>query len=139
MVVGSRRQAREAALQVLYLADLCVWETEEIPKAVRSEEPLSEKAQAFTSHLIAGVMAELKTIDPLLTRYAENWELRRMAAIDRCILRLATYELLHDADTPVNVIIKRSRRNCQKAFDRPNPANSSMGSSTKLNSNEKNS
>jgi len=108
MVVGSRRQAREAALQVLYLADLCVWETEEIPKAVRSEEPLSEKAQAFTSHLIAGVMAELKTIDPLLTRYAKTGNFGAWPQLTGGILRLATYELLHDADTPVNVIINEA-------------------------------
>ena len=105
---GSRRQAREAALQILYLADLCRKGVDEIPEAAWSEEPMTPKARQFTLHLASGVASSLERIDPLLTRYAENWELGRMAAIDRCLLRLATFELLNDVDTPVNVIINEA-------------------------------
>src|SRR5258708_2651611 len=99
-MTGSRRQAREAALQILYLTDVCRKGVEEIPDAAWADEPLSPKARAFTLHLASGVTASLARIDPLLTRYAENWELSRMAAIDRCPLRMATFELLNDIETP---------------------------------------
>src|SRR5579864_2024584 len=87
---------------------MCRQGVEDIPESVWAEEPLSAKARSFTSHLASGVTSSLQLIDPLLTRYTENWELHRMAAIDRCILRMATFELLNDAETPVNVIINEA-------------------------------
>src|SRR2546421_720989 len=107
-MTGSRRQAREAALQILYLADICRQEVAEIPEAAWADEPMSPKSREFALHLASGVTADLGRIDPLLSRYAENWELGRMAAVDRCLLRLATYELLVDVETPVNVVINEA-------------------------------
>jgi len=107
-MAGSRRQGREAALQVLYLTDLCRKEVDEVPAAVWSEDPLPSKSRAFASHLAKGVASHLAKIDPLIKKYAENWEIGRMATIDRCILRMATFELISDLDTPVNVIINEA-------------------------------
>jgi len=81
---------------------------EEFPEKAWSDDPLVPKTRVFAQHLAAGVLASLEEIDPLLKKYAENWELGRMAAIDRCILRLATFEILKDTDTPVNVIINEA-------------------------------
>ena len=106
--VGSRRQGREAALQALYLSDLCRQPLEDFPEKAWSEEPLTSKTRVFANHLASGVLSSLEEIDPLLKKYAENWELSRMAAIDRCILRLATFEILKDTDTPLNVIINEA-------------------------------
>src|SRR5437868_1546313 len=105
MATGSRRQGREAALQILYLADICHKRLEDIPEAVLSDTPLTPKIRVFTFHLAEGALAQRAAIDSLIQSYAENWELHRMAAIDRCILRLATFEILYDLETPVNVII----------------------------------
>lgn len=106
--VGSRRQGREAALQALYVTDLCRQSLEDFPEKAWSEESLTPKTRVFAAHLAAGVLKSLGEIDPLLKKYAENWELGRMAAIDRCILRMAAFEILKDTETPVNVIINEA-------------------------------
>ncbi len=105
---GARRQAREAALQILYLSDLSKTLLSDLPVKAWSDEPLSSKTRDFAQHLAAGVLETLGTIDTLLKKYAENWELSRMAAVDRCILRLATFELIKDVGTPENVIINEA-------------------------------
>jgi N utilization substance protein B len=105
---SSRRQGREAALQVLYLTDVCAWKAADIPNSAWSAEPLSPKIRAYAQHLAYGTLEGLPRIDSLITRYAENWELKRMASVDRSLLRLATFELLRDLDTPVNVIINEA-------------------------------
>ena len=106
---GSRRAgSREAALQALVINDLCGWPLDEIPDAVWSEEPLEAKTREFARRLADGVLAEQPAIDPLIKKYAENWEMGRMAAIDRSLLRLAAYELLHEPETPINVIINEA-------------------------------
>lgn len=105
---GSRRRGREAALQILYLTDMCQLKVGEIPQAVWSEEPLHSRVQAFANHLAEGVTSDIQRINALISRYAENWELRRMATVDRCILRMAAFELLHDLETPVNVVINEA-------------------------------
>ena len=107
-MLSSRRQGREAALQTLYLIDLCRLDLKDLPEAVWSDEALSPKTREFAGHLAAGVVARWAKIDKLLGQYARNWELSRMAAVDRCILRLATGELLMDLETPVNVIINEA-------------------------------
>jgi len=107
-VSGSRRQGREAALQVLYLKDLGKKAVESLPDAVWSDEPLAPKIREFAQRLVEGVLAQQATLDPLIKKYTENWEMNRMAAIDRSILRLAAYELLHEMETPINVIINEA-------------------------------
>ena len=52
--------------------------------------------------------SSIADIDPLITEAAEHWRLERMNVMDRLILRLATYEFLHEADTPGKVIINEA-------------------------------
>jgi N utilization substance protein B len=99
---------REAALQVLYLRDVNEKGMDRIPDAVWADEPLAPKTQEFAQRLVEGVTSQQFTIDPLIKKYTENWDMHRMAAIDRSILRLAAYELLHELDTPINVIINEA-------------------------------
>ena len=105
---NTRRQGREAALQILYLKDMGLTAPDCIPEAVWSSEPLSPKTRDFAQRLVAGVLEQQPVIDPLIKKIAENWEMTRMAAIDRSLLRLAAYELLHELETPVNVIINEA-------------------------------
>jgi N utilization substance protein B len=107
-VLGSRRLGREAALQVLYLNDVSQNQIGDVPAPVWSADPLTPKTQEFAERLADGALAAQSAIDPLIKKYAENWEIARMAAIDRCILRLAAYELLHELETPINVIINEA-------------------------------
>ncbi len=106
--MSTRRQGREAALQVLYLQDICRKALESIPDAVWAEESLTPKTREFAKRLVEGVLSRESAIDVLIKKYTENWEMSRMAAIDRSILRLGAYELLHEIDTPINVIINEA-------------------------------
>ena len=108
MQVSSRRQGREAALQLIYLVDVTGLDVDKIPDAVLSDEPLAPKTREFARHLASGTVSQWDRIESLVAQHARNWELKRMAAIDRCILRLASYELLKELDTPVNVIINEA-------------------------------
>src|SRR4051812_6700378 len=108
MPQSSRRQGREAALQLIYLVDTCQLEVDKIPEAVLSDEPMVAKTRDFARHLASGTVSEWERIDQLVVKYAKNWELNRMAAVDRCVLRLASFELLKDVETPVNVIINEA-------------------------------
>lgn len=103
--MGLRRQAREAALQILYLADIASLTGEKSAKIIWAGSEAPPRARAFADELARGAMAHRPQLDGLITRYAENWEIARMAAIDRNILRLAAFELLHNQDTPVSVVI----------------------------------
>jgi len=107
-VLGSRRLGREAALQVLYLNDVSQNQIGDVPTPVWSADPLTPKTQEFAKNLADGALAGQSKIDSLIKKYAENWDIARMAAIDRCILRLAAYELLHELETPINVIINEA-------------------------------
>jgi len=102
--MGSRRQSREMALQALYLRDTCGFPLDSAIKVVL-ENSYSEPVNAFCRHLTEGVSDRQEEIDSILSRYAENWDIKRMAIVDRNILRLSAFEILSDLDTPVSVII----------------------------------
>jgi N utilization substance protein B len=103
--MGIRRQAREAALQALYLADVAKMPIEDAILSAGTGSELPDKAGEFGVLLARGAADVRPELDQTIMKYAENWELHRMAAVDRNILRLAAYELLHYADTPVSVVI----------------------------------
>jgi transcription antitermination protein NusB len=103
--MGARRQAREAALQILYLVDVGGFDLEKASKACWTESQLAPRARTFADELARGTVEHRPALDALISKYAENWELSRMAAVDRNILRLTTFELLHNLDTPVSVAI----------------------------------
>ena len=102
--MGSRRQSREFALQALYLCDICKFDLERSLQTVFKDSP-SESTKVFCEHLVRGTITKMSEIDQILKRYAENWDIQRMAIIDRNVLRLAAFEILTDFDTPVSVII----------------------------------
>ncbi len=95
-----RRRAREIALQVLYQLDLSPGIPVEVLTIYYENFRPSEKAREFCHRLIEGVWQNREEIDRLIEENAENWTLKRMTAVDRNILRLATFELLHCPDIP---------------------------------------
>ncbi len=105
--MGRRRLAREVALQALYVADVSHTPAEEAFAIVirRDEEPLDDETKEFSRALALGALAQRDGLDALIQERAQNWALNRMAAVDRNVLRLAAYELVHRKDTPVGVII----------------------------------
>jgi N utilization substance protein B len=103
--MGVRRQAREAALQILYLADVAKVPVESGAPVIYAGADLPPKAKEFSTALAKGTLEARDALDKLIVKYAENWDLHRMAAVDRNILRLAAYELVRQPETPISVII----------------------------------
>jgi N utilization substance protein B len=104
--VGRRRQAREIALQALYLVDVARTPAAEAFAIVnRREQKEEEKTLDFARSLLDGAVAKLGEIDAHIAATAENWPIKRMAAVDRNVLRLAAFELAYERDTPVGVVI----------------------------------
>lgn len=102
-----RTRARRAALQVLYSAEL----TEAAPADVAGGKGLIEEVEGLSDYavrLIEGVGAHREDIDALLNGASDNWSLVRMPVVDRCILRLAAYEMKHVDAVPVSVSINEA-------------------------------
>jgi N utilization substance protein B len=107
--MSSRHKAREQALQVLFQWDARKTTPGEsidwFYGSLSSEEgEIETKRDAFLERLVHGTVAGIAEIDVQITKHAEHWRLERMPAVDRNILRLAVYELLH-TDTPPPVLI----------------------------------
>lgn len=104
----TRRRAREIALQVLYADDLNPGRNMAIAdEFVRRRLNHHKTLVKFASDIIAGVRRNRAEIDKLLGQLAKNWSVERMAVIDRNVMRLATYEILH-GDTPARVAINEA-------------------------------
>jgi len=105
--MGKRRLAREYALQTLYFADsgtVTAAEVEEYKKDFR--EKLDADGFAFCGRLVSGALENKKTLDAIIAKYAKNWSVSRMSAVDRAVLRMAAYEmLLSSENTPVPAVI----------------------------------
>jgi len=104
--MSKRRLARENCLQSLYLADITSLETETILGMFQMRE-FAEEPEVFEFYkgLFTATVSNSAKIDEIITSTSQNWSLDRMAAIDRCVLRLAVCEIMFLADAPVPVII----------------------------------
>jgi N utilization substance protein B len=107
-VIGSRTRSREIALQVLYSCD-----HEERPDPACWEMTLADveaspEVKAFARELVAGVLGQRDEIDRLISGAADNWDLSRLAVVDRNVLRLSVHELLGRRDIPAKVSINEA-------------------------------
>ena len=93
---SARRRSRIVAFQVLFEADLSDKPIEGVLERHLREAALSEDADEFARHLVAGVEANLEVIDGVIHERASAFPLADMAAVDRNVLRLAVYEVLLD-------------------------------------------
>jgi transcription antitermination protein NusB len=103
--MASRRKGRELALQMLYQADATGAPMPEVAQQFWIDRRVADDLRRFADRLALGTAAALPAIDALLTESLEHWRLDRLALVDRNILRLATFEFLHEPDTPRIVII----------------------------------
>jgi N utilization substance protein B len=101
-VVHGRREARERALELLYEAETKQTSCSAIVDAL----PVAPDPYATT--LATGVDDDRAAIDSMIRDHAKGWTLERMPAVDRAVLRMATYELLHCPDVPVAVAISEA-------------------------------
>jgi N utilization substance protein B len=131
-MIGPRRRAREIALSVLHAMDV----SPEMPVEVAlartfehffgtatgersaideddgfgSNEPSANVRpdRALVEELVRGVGARREELDATLTRLSRNWRIERMAVVERNIIRLALWELLHAPSVPINVVINEA-------------------------------
>jgi transcription antitermination protein NusB len=102
--MARRSRAREVAFQVLYQDDLNPRNNPAVGDELIGRRLRADDLAAFARDLVAGVRRHREELDALLEQTAANWSLGRMAATDRNVLRMGTYELLH-SDTPGRVAI----------------------------------
>ncbi len=109
---AARRRAREAALQMLYQAEIGrAGAHEAIGTFWPAHDPegeVDDELRAFANTLVQDTLARLPEIDPLIAARALNWRVERMAVIDRLVLRLAVAELLTQPATPAKVVINEA-------------------------------
>jgi transcription antitermination factor NusB len=105
--VKKRTRARELALQFLYQVDLVKKSLDETDDFLREEERDVE-TRRFAQRLIEGALENRDDIDKVIQDVAQNWNISRMAVVDRNVLRLATHELLHCQDIPPKVAINEA-------------------------------
>lgn len=104
-----RTRARECALKILYAMDITKEPaTTMIEMFWDNNEESDSEVKAFADRLVLGVEENIKIIDKTISAYAENWEMSRMAVIDRNILRFASFELLFMEDVPPKVSINEA-------------------------------
>jgi N utilization substance protein B len=122
--VRKRTRSREFALQILYERDIASTPTDDAMEdfwqdrsdlALSSAEKMSleddkkePEVREYTERLVRGVAENLSVIDATIERFAENWEMSRMACVDRNILRLGTYEILYVDEIPMKVAINEA-------------------------------
>jgi transcription antitermination protein NusB len=108
--MGSRRKARECALQMLFAADVAEMPADDVVRsywAELGESDLDESAREFATRLAAQTLNNLELLDERIRSRAEHWRISRMAVVDRNILRLAVYEFLYEP-TPRTVAINEA-------------------------------
>ncbi len=104
-----RTQGRELTLQILYQYEINPQDLEPLLQIFWQEHSeASEEIRHFTEALVKGTVEHREELDQVIGRYTENWELHRMASIDRNILRFATFELLFREDIPPKVTINEA-------------------------------
>ena len=106
--MGKRRRAREAAVQYHFWRDLQHGEGPNKIDEFWEFCPAQPRVREFAQPLIEGMVAHLPEIDERIRRYCENYEFRRISAVDRNVLRLAIYEMLYREDIPPVVSINEA-------------------------------
>jgi N utilization substance protein B len=110
IVAGPRRQAREAALQILYF-----WEIGHVDPDTAIDVFFHEHGQdappeveTFAAALVHGTVERLPAIDAAIARHSAHWRFERLAVIDRLVLRLGTWELQEEHSSPPAVVINEA-------------------------------
>lgn len=130
-----RTQAREFALQILYRQDLNPEPAGPLLDSFWKDNPAPPEVREYTVRLVQGTLRHRAEIDAVIAKYAEHWELHRMAAVDRNILRYTVYELLYLEEIPPKVAINEAV-NIAKKFSQEDSGKFVNGVLDKINHSE---
>jgi N utilization substance protein B len=105
--VSARSKARKQALDLLYETDIRGTNLVETLAArdIPDEGPDARPIREYTRELVNGISENRRKIDELITTYAQGWDMDRLPAVDRNILRLGIYEILWSVSVPTSVAI----------------------------------
>lgn len=103
-----RTRARAIALQVLYETDLSSHPPGDVLRTRLEDTALSDELAEFARHIIFGVLPLRHDLDHVIAKYAPEWPLDQIAAIDRNILRIACWEFAVSRETPLKVAINEA-------------------------------
>jgi len=106
--MGLRRKAREIAMQVLFCMDMSEDKSDELIDRLYEAANAPADIRPFCDKLIKGVRDHRPDIDKVIEQFSDNWKLFRMACVDRNIIRIAVFELLHCEDIPPRVSINEA-------------------------------
>jgi transcription antitermination protein NusB len=136
---GARHKSREVALQVLYEIDAVGHTSEQAMRCILSRIEITDEVAGFAGELVNGVLANREQLDQNIRDFAPAWPLDQISIIDRNILRLAIFEILHDNKIPVKVAINEAVE-LAKTFGSDNSSrfvNGVLGSVSNLVANKK--
>jgi len=103
-----RREARRQALSLLYQIEVGGWSPQEAVEEFLARHDPADEEVAFVTETVRGTMEHLTEIDALIEAHAPEWPMERMPVTDRCIMRMATYELLYRPEIPSAVTINEA-------------------------------
>ncbi|MGJ4789103.1 transcription antitermination factor NusB [Leptospira koniambonensis] len=102
---SSRRKSREIALMALYQLELVNSALSEVLKFRWYDKKIETEERDFAISIINGVVKNAETIDTLIKKYSRNWDFARISPVNKCILRLSIYGILHSREIPPRVTI----------------------------------
>ena len=120
--MGKRTKARECALQMLYQWDLTREPLERGAGLFWSVRTSTDETRARAESLFRGCQSHVEGLDAEIAQAAHNWRFERIAAIDKNILRLGAYELMHEKDTPASVVIDEAVELAKRFAEADSPA-----------------
>ncbi len=126
--MSSRHRSREVALQALYALDVANLRGEEkapsaqeVYEGVAEHFEMPEGSRTFAKELVNAVSESRALLDEKIAQHARNWRVSRMAAVDRNVLRLATFELVY-TDTPIGVVLDEAVELARRFGSEASPA-----------------
>lgn len=106
--MGTRRQSREFAMQALFDMDMSHDDSEERMDLFCRNFVPPQNVMPFLIKLCKGVIKHKPEIDSLIDRFSSNWKIDRISCVDRNVMRIAIFEMLHCDDIPAKVSINEA-------------------------------
>jgi len=116
-----RSKAREIALCILYQVEIAKRDYVELLNIFYEDNPQRQEIVEFASQLVEGIIKNLPSIDSLIRKYAKNWEIERMAVVDRNIIRMGIFEIIFLDDIPPKVSINEAIELAKRFGDKDSP------------------
>ena len=123
--MSARSKARKRALDLIYASEMRQRSAVEALEEIDGSTPVN----AYTIELVHGVTEHRERLDSVIASYAQGWTLQRMPAVDRNVLRMATYEVLYVDDVPPAVAVSEALKLVQdlSTDDSPSFVNGVLG------------